>query len=37
MNGQFDKALENWKKALELNPDSEVLKRKVEYETYFNE
>lgn len=37
MNGQFDKAAENWEKALELNPESDILKRKVKYKTYFNE
>ena len=37
MNGQFDQAVENWEKALELDPESEILRRKVEYKTYFNE
>lgn len=37
MNGEFDQALENWEKALKLNPDSEILSRKVKYKTYFNE
>lgn len=36
MNGQFEKAVENWEKALALNPESDILKRKVEYKTYFN-
>ena len=34
---QFDQAVENWEKALELDPESEILRRKVEYKTYFNE
>lgn len=37
MNGQFEQAVENWEKALKLNPDSEILERKVKYKTYFNE
>ena len=37
MNGQFEKAVENWEKALALDPESDILKRKVEYKTYFNE
>lgn len=35
MAGDPDKALEFWKKALELNPDSDLLKRKVKHKTYF--
>ena len=37
MNGRFDEAVENWERALELNPESEILRRKVENRTYFNE
>ena len=37
MNGRFDEAVENWEKALALSPDSEILKKKVKYKTYFNE
>ena len=37
MNQQPEKALEQWQKALELNPDSDLLKRKVENKTYFYE
>ena len=35
MNGQPEKALEWWKKALKLDPERDVLKRKVENKTYF--
>lgn len=35
MNGDPDEALEFWKKALELSPDSELLRRKVKHKTYF--
>lgn len=35
MCGDPDKALEFWKKALALDPDSEMLQRKVRYKTYF--
>ncbi len=37
MNGDPEGALREWKKALELNPDSELLKRKVKNKTYFYE
>ena len=37
MNGDPKKALEQWKKAYEQNPDSELLKRKVMNKTYFYE
>lgn len=37
MNGEPDKAVEQWKRALELKPDSDLLKRKVEHKTYFYE
>lgn len=35
MNGQPDKALIFWKKALELEPDNELLQRKVKHKTFF--
>ena len=35
MNGLPDEAVENWKKALELSPDDELLKKKVEHRTFF--
>ena len=35
MNGHHEEAVTNWIKALELNPDSELLKRKVEHKTFF--
>jgi len=35
MTGDKDEALKQWEKALELNPESEILKRKVENKTYF--
>ena len=35
MSGQFDKAVECWEKAYELNPDSEILQKKVTHKTYF--
>lgn len=35
MNGEPDQALEFWKEALELDPDNEMLKRKVKHKTYF--
>ncbi len=37
MSGDPVKALEFWKKALELEPDNELLKRKVKHRTYFYE
>lgn len=37
MNGQFEKAVANWEKALELDPESDILQRKVKYKTYFIE
>lgn len=37
MNGDPEGALREWKKAVELNPDSEILKRKVKNKTYFYE
>lgn len=36
-NQQPDKAVEFWKKALDLDPDNELLARKVKYKTYFHE
>lgn len=35
MTGDPDEALVFWKKALETNPDSEILRRKVSHKTYF--
>lgn len=37
MDGEPVKALEFWTKALELDPDNELLKRKVTHKTYFYE
>ncbi len=37
MNGEPQKALEYWEKALEFEPDNELLKRKVKHKTYFYE
>lgn len=37
MNGDHKKAVEFWKKALELNPDDELLQRKVKHKTFFYE
>lgn len=37
MNGQPKEALENWKKALELNPDDKLLKKKTTHKTFFFE
>ncbi len=37
MNGHFDEAVERWEEALKLNPESEILQRKVKNRTYFNE
>lgn len=37
MNHRPDEALENWKKALELEPDNELLKKKVAHKTFFFE
>ncbi len=35
MNGLPDEAVDFWKKALELEPDDEMLQRKVKHKTYF--
>lgn len=35
MDGEPDKALEFWKRALEADPDNECLARKVKHKTYF--
>lgn len=35
MNGEPDKAVEFWGKALELEPDNDLLKKKVEHKTFF--
>ncbi len=37
MNGEPQKALEFWEKALALDPDNELLQRKVKHKTYFYE
>lgn len=37
MNHQPAEALENWEKALELEPDNELLKKKVAHKTFFYE
>ena len=37
MNHEPEKALENWMRALELEPDNSLLKKKVEYKTFFYE
>ncbi len=37
MNHQPEEALKNWKKALELDPDNALLKKKVEHKTFFYE
>ncbi len=35
VNGEPEKAVEYWEKALKLNPEKELLKRKVTHKTYF--
>lgn len=35
MNGEPEQALEYWQRAIEINPDSELLQRKVKHKTYF--
>ncbi len=37
MNGQPAEALEMWEKALPLDPDNELLRRKIKHKTYFYE
>ena len=37
MNGEADAALEQWKKALEMAPDNELIQKKVKHKTIFNE
>lgn len=37
MNGQPKEALEQWRKALELEPENKLLQKKVKYKTYFYE
>lgn len=37
MTGDKEEAVKQWEKALELSPDSEILKRKVENKTYFEQ
>ena len=33
-NGQTEQAVEQWRKAAELDPDNELLQRKVQQQTY---
>lgn len=35
MNGEPDKALDFWRNALKIDPDNELLKRKVKHKTFF--
>ena len=35
MNGQHEEAIPQWEHALELNPDSEMLQKKVKHKTFF--
>ena len=35
MNGEPEAALAQWEQALKLQPDNEMLKKKVKYKTYF--
>ena len=35
MDGQPEKAVDFWKKALTLSPDDQLIKRKVKYKTFF--
>ena len=35
MTGDPDKAVEYWQQALDLEPDNEMLQRKVKHKTYF--
>lgn len=35
MNHEPDEALDNWKKALKMDPDNELLRRKVKHKTFF--
>ncbi|MBQ0069404.1 MAG: tetratricopeptide repeat protein [Bacteroidales bacterium] len=37
MNGETEAALEQWKKALEVAPDNELIQKKVKHKTIFNE
>lgn len=37
MNGEVDAAVENWKKALAIEPEDALLKKKVEHRTFFYE
>lgn len=37
MNAEPAAALDFWQKALELEPDNELLQRKVKHKTYFYE
>lgn len=37
MTGNRDKALENWKEALKLEPDNDLLQRKIKHKAFFYE
>lgn len=37
MTGERDKAVENWKEALKLDPENDLLKRKINHKTFFYE
>lgn len=37
MNHQPDEAVKNWKRALELEPDNGLLKKKVAHKAFFYE
>lgn len=37
MTGKREKALENWKEALKLEPDNDLLKRKIKHKAFFYE
>ena len=37
MNKEYEGAIEFWKKALALDPDNELLKKKVKHKAYFYE
>ena len=36
MNQYYSQAVAHWKKALELEPDNELIAKKVKYKTYFS-
>ncbi len=37
MNKEYDEAIDFWKKALALDPENELLKKKVKHKAYFYE